>query len=103
MSIKRRHIHLSKKYILDLLAEIGMLDYNLADNPTVTNHDLQIIEGEPMEDREKYQIFVEKMIYLSHMRPNISYAVGVVSRFMECPQKSHREAVYKISVLEKDG
>ena len=39
---------------------------------------------------------VGKLIYLSHTRPDISYAVGVVSRFMHLPQTFHMEEVMRI-------
>ena len=43
----KRGIFISqRKYILDLLAETGMLDCKPADTPITTNHGLQIIEGE---------------------------------------------------------
>ena len=37
-----------------------------------------------------------KLIFLSHTRPDISYAVGVVSRFMYLPQVPHMDAVMRI-------
>ena len=37
-----------------------------------------------------------KLFYLSHTRPNIAYAIGVVSRFMQNPYKSHLEVAYHI-------
>ena len=85
-----------KKYILDLLAEVGMIDCKPAETPIVTNHRLQTTPGEDSTNKEKYQKLVGKLIYLSHTRPNISYAVGVVSRFMHLPQTSHMEAVMRI-------
>ena len=36
------------------------------------------------------------LIYLSHTRPDISYAVGVLSRFMHLPQIPHMEVVIRI-------
>ena len=85
-----------KKYVLDLLAEVGMLDCKPAETPIVTNHKLQTTPGKEPADKEKYQKLVGKLIYLSHTRPDISYAVGVVSRFMHLPQISHMEAVLRI-------
>lgn len=85
-----------KKYILDLLAETGMLDCKPAETPIVVNHGLQTLEdGEPT-DKEQYQRLVGKLIYLSHTRPDMSYAVGVVSRFMHRPQIPHMETVTRI-------
>ena len=39
---------------------------------------------------------MEKLIYQSHTRPDISYAVGVVSRFIHLPQLPHMDAVIRI-------
>lgn len=53
-------------------------------------------------DREEYQRMVGKLIYLSHSRPDIAYAVSVVSQFMHAPLKSHPEAVSEIWGIWKD-
>ena len=37
-----------------------------------------------------------KLIYLSHTRPDISFAVSVVSQFMQAPYEKHMETVNKI-------
>ena len=34
--------------------------------------------------------------YLSHIRPDIAYAVGVVSQFMHSPQVDHMDAARRI-------
>ena len=39
---------------------------------------------------------MEKLIYQSHTRPDISYAVGVVKRFMHLPQVPHMDEVLRI-------
>ena len=85
-----------RKYILDLLAEVGMIDCKLAETPIMTNHDLQFIEGAKMADQDQYQRLVGKLIYLSHKRPDIAYAVSVISRFMHRPQVQHMEAVMRL-------
>lgn len=66
-----------RKYILDLLATAGMLDYKPTDTPMVISHGLQMITGEKMTNRGQYQRLVGKLIYLSHTRPDIAYAIGV--------------------------
>ena len=85
-----------RKYILDLLAEIGMIDCKPTDTPMVQNHGLQMKEGAKLTDRGRYQRLVGKLIYLSHTRPDIAYSVGVVSQFMHSPQEEHWEAVLRI-------
>jgi hypothetical protein len=51
--------------------------------------------GEPI-DRERYQRLVGHLIYLSHTRLDISFAVSVVSRYMHDPREGHMNAVYQI-------
>ncbi|KAM0055171.1 putative RNA-directed DNA polymerase [Helianthus debilis subsp. tardiflorus] len=85
-----------KKYIIDLLAEIGMIDCKPVDTPIMTNQKLCIEEGKNLADKEQYQRLVGKLIYLSHTRPDIAYAVGVVSQFMHQPQTDHMDAVLRI-------
>ena len=84
------------KYILDLLAEIGMLDCKPAGASIIANHGLQMTKGGKLADIGKYQRMVGKLIYLSHTRPDITYAVGVVSRFMHQPQIQHMTTVMRI-------
>ncbi|KAJ0615698.1 putative RNA-directed DNA polymerase [Helianthus annuus] len=85
-----------KKYILDLLAETGMVDCKPMETPMMTNHKLHMEPKAKLADKERYQRLVGKLIYLSHTRPDIAYAVGVVSQFMHEPQAAHMEAVIRI-------
>lgn len=47
-------------------------------------------------DKERYQRMVGKLIYLSHTRPDIAFAVSVVSQHMNSPREKHLQMVYKI-------
>lgn len=85
-----------KKYTLDLLTEAGMLECKPVDTPIAVNHKLQIIDGAEEADREQYQRLVGRLNYLSHTRPDIAYAVGVVSQFMHKPHTDHMEAALRI-------
>ncbi|XP_071719311.1 secreted RxLR effector protein 161-like [Rutidosis leptorrhynchoides] len=49
-----------------------------------------------LADKEQYQRIVGKLIYLAHTRPNIAYAVGVVSQFKHKPQAHHMDAAMRI-------
>jgi len=81
---------------MDLLAKIGMVDCKPADTPMQVNHGLKFEEGANMADKERYQRLVGKLIYLSHTRSDIAYAVGVISQIMHQPQKDHMEVAMKI-------
>jgi len=76
-----------RKYIMDLLAETGMVDCKPIDTPIQVNHGLKFEEGANLENKERYQRLVGKLIYPSHTRPDIAYAVGVISQFMHQPQE----------------
>jgi hypothetical protein len=72
-----------------------MLGCRPALTPIEQNHRLTSASGQPV-DREKYQRLVGRLIYLSHTRPDIAFAVSVVSQFMHDPKTHHMEAVNRI-------
>lgn len=82
-----------RKYVLDLLSEVGLLECKPADTPIVQNHQLGVYVDQVPTGKERYQRIVGKLIYLSHTRPDIAYAVSVVSQFMHSP---HMNAVTRI-------
>ncbi|GAA0176324.1 transmembrane signal receptor [Lithospermum erythrorhizon] len=49
-----------------------------------------------LEDTTMYRQIVGSLIYLTLSRPDIAFAVGVVSRFMQNSRKPHLEAVRRI-------
>ncbi|XP_042019042.1 secreted RxLR effector protein 161-like [Salvia splendens] len=74
----------------------GLLDCKSVETPILVNHGLQISEDTELANQGKYQRLVRKLIYLSHTRPDIAYAVGIVSQFMHRPHKDHYEAALRI-------
>lgn len=76
----RKGIYISqRKYILDLLAEVGLMDCKPTEILMVPNHVLKIVDRTRLTDRESYQQLVGKLIYVSHTGPGIAYVVEVVS------------------------
>ncbi|XP_020268393.1 uncharacterized protein LOC109843843 [Asparagus officinalis] len=84
-----------RKYALDLLKETGMLGCKPVTTPIDQKFKLGVEVGEPV-DCDRYQRLVGRLIYLSHTRPDISFAVSVVSRYMHDPRKGHMDAVFQI-------
>ena len=68
-----------RKYILDILANTGMLDCKPVDTPMDPNVKLVLSWGELLRDPGRYQRFVGKLNYLTITRPDISFSVSVVS------------------------
>ncbi|WVZ95817.1 hypothetical protein U9M48_041533 [Paspalum notatum var. saurae] len=84
-----------RKYVLDLLEETGMLGCRPCSTPIDKNHQINAEFGDPV-NKETYQRLVGRLIYLCHTRPDISYAVSVVSRYMHDPRTGHMDVVYRI-------
>jgi hypothetical protein len=84
------------KYVYDLLQETGMLGCKPVDTPIEFNHGLCDASDNPTIDVSAYQRLVGKLIYLVHTRPDIAFAVSVVSRFMHNPKEMHLKAVHRI-------
>ena len=53
-------------------------------------------QGELISDPEQYRRFVGKLNYLTVTRPDISFAVSVVSQFLNSPCEDHWNAVIRI-------
>lgn len=66
------------------------------DTLIVQNHKLGEFTDQVPTDKERYQKLVGKLIYLSHTRLDITYAVSVVSQFMLYPSEEHMDAVIRI-------
>ena len=75
-----------RKYMLDLLKETGKIGCKPADSPIEPNHRLSEAHENATVDKGAYQRLVGKLIYLSHTRPDIAYAVNIVSQFMHNPK-----------------
>ncbi|KAL5567394.1 hypothetical protein UlMin_030558 [Ulmus minor] len=73
-----------------------MLGSKPADSPIEPNHKLGDDPEKPKVDKERYQRLVGRLIYLSHTRPDIAYAVSVISQFMHAPRENHMEAAYRV-------
>lgn len=67
-----------------------------ADTPKEQNHRLCSDQGELLKYPGMYRRLVGRLIYLTITRPDLAYAVGVLSQFMHSPRIPHLEAVHRI-------
>lgn len=88
-------LHL-RTYIQQMLEETGMSDSRIEFIPLPLGHLLMSETNTPTVDVIDYYHIVGKLIFLLHSHPDISYAIGVVSRYMSKPQQSHWESVLHI-------
>nr|KYP34889.1 hypothetical protein KK1_044100 [Cajanus cajan] len=73
-----------------------MTDCRPIDSPMDPNQKLMTDQGEPFREPERYRRLVWKLIYLTITRPDLSFAVGVVSQFMQAPHIDHWNVVLRI-------
>ncbi|CAN0877143.1 Retrovirus-related Pol polyprotein from transposon TNT 1-94 [Linum grandiflorum] len=85
-----------RKYIIDLLESACMDDCVSCSTPMEQNLKLRQTDGDLLTDGSQYRSLVGSLIYLTHTRPVISYAVQVVSQFMTAPRTTHLAAVHRI-------
>jgi len=70
---------LQRQYTLDKFFEYGMTGCKLISIPLEQNVKLSVDEGDLVEDTTMYRCIVGSLIYMTITRPDLSYAVGVVS------------------------
>ncbi|MCO5548375.1 hypothetical protein L7F22_001832 [Adiantum nelumboides] len=85
-----------KKYGLDMFMKYGMADCKPISTPLDQNLKWRIDEGEVLDDATMYRRIVGSLIYMTISRPDLSYAVGLVSQFVQLPRKPHLDAMRRI-------
>ncbi|XP_071912144.1 uncharacterized mitochondrial protein AtMg00810-like [Coffea arabica] len=85
-----------RKYVVDMLNEIGMLGCRLVDTLMDPNVKLVGDQSALLDDSRQYRILVGKLNYFTVTRPDISFAVSVVNQFLDTSRTSHWDAVIRI-------
>ncbi|KAK3018899.1 hypothetical protein RJ639_005104 [Escallonia herrerae] len=80
------------KYALDILSESGLSASKPAAFPMEQNHSLALTGGPLLSDLGPYRRLIGRLIYLTITRPDICYAVHVLSQFMQSPRSQHWDA-----------
>ncbi|XP_019450620.1 PREDICTED: uncharacterized protein LOC109352892 [Lupinus angustifolius] len=81
-----------RKYTLDLLEESVLLGSKPASTPIEYNAKIQASSGNPLTDSTNYRRLMGKLLYLTHTRPDICFAVGCLSQFLSAPTTIHYQA-----------
>ena len=85
-----------QKYVTNLLKETRKLACKPTSTPIDSNHKLGEAEEDATVDKEMYQHLVGRLIYLSHIRPNMAYVVSLISQFMHNPKEVHLQATNRV-------
>ncbi|RVX20811.1 Retrovirus-related Pol polyprotein from transposon RE1 [Vitis vinifera] len=85
-----------RKYALDLLQETGMSGCQPVNTPIEEGLKLCVEPNQVSTDKRRYQRLVGRLMYLAHTRPDLAYALSVVSQYMHNPREQHMNAVIRI-------
>lgn len=85
-----------KFYADQLVTEYGMENCRTVFTPLPEGLELSSETNTPDIDVTTYCKLVGKLIYLTNTRPDLSFSVGLVSRFMSRPQQAHFDAAMHI-------
>lgn len=85
-----------RKYTLELLEEAGLLGCKPLTVPMEPNLKLSLSTGTALPDAAVYRRLVGRLLYLTHTRPDITYAVHKLSQFMSAPTDSHLQAATRV-------
>jgi hypothetical protein len=78
-----------RKYTLDLLESTGLLATKPCPTPMQPQLQLHKTSGTPISDPTAYRRLIGRLLYLTHSRPEISYAVSKLSQFLDAPTDLH--------------
>jgi hypothetical protein len=84
------------KYACDLLHRFHMDDYKPTPSPFQFGVKLIATCNSPKVDATLYRQLVGSLLYLTHTHPDISFVVGLVSRYMKTPHESHWKVAKRI-------
>eukprot|EP00253_Pinus_taeda_P006428 PITA_06428 len=101
------------KYACDLPHHFHMEDCKPAPSPFQSRAKLSVTCTSPEFDAILYRQLVGKLLYLTHTRPDISFTVGLIARFMKNPHEIEaeyrgaveaiKEALWLRQILSKFG
>ena len=82
-----------RRYALKILEESGTENCNMSHTPMENGLKLSKSGEEEDADATRYRRIIGCLRYLLHTRPDLSYTVGVLSRYMTSPKVSHEAAM----------
>lgn len=96
-----------RKYCLELISDIGLSNSKTVRTPIELNQKLKTTEFDlhfptnneddrVLDDPSVYQKLVGRLLYLTITRPDIAFAVQLLSQFMHSPKTSHMEAAMRV-------
>ncbi|XP_028078567.1 uncharacterized protein LOC114280407 [Camellia sinensis] len=87
---------LQAKYASYLLAHVGLTGCKTTSTPVDPQTRLTSLDGDLLSDAILYHQFVGSLVYLTVTRPDLAYAVHLVSQYMSAPRTPHYAALLRI-------
>jgi hypothetical protein len=84
------------KYASKLLEKFRMEDCNPNKTPMEVNLKLSKDDESEVVNELLYRQLVGGLIYLTTTRPDITFVVGMLSRFLNCPRETHWNATKRV-------
>eukprot|EP00253_Pinus_taeda_P031184 PITA_31184 len=91
------------RYVNQVLSIFNMQECKAAITPTVMGLKLSREDSSEDFDPSLYKSILGSLMYLTATRPDIMYAVSLISRFMERPKEAHWQAAKQILRYVKDS
>lgn len=85
-----------RKYVMDLLKEFGMRGTTPLKLPMDIHMKLTPDKGELLQDPYMYQKLLDKLIYLTITRPDLSFPVHNLAQYMQKPTNVHMQAAKRV-------
>ncbi|KAH9680958.1 retrovirus-related pol polyprotein from transposon RE1 [Citrus sinensis] len=83
--------HLAQEFEMKDLGSLNPINTPMEENLKLSTDPYQV-----PANKERYQRLVGRLMYLGHTRPDLAYALSVVSQFMHSPKEEHMNAVIRI-------
>ncbi|XP_057755675.1 uncharacterized mitochondrial protein AtMg00810-like [Arachis stenosperma] len=85
-----------RKYAMDILKDASFENCKPASTLMDYSTELNKTKGVLLSNSTEYQKLVGKLLYLTNTRPDISFAIGKLSQYLDHPTTSHLSAVHRI-------
>ena len=82
-----------RKHALEIVDDCDLLSAKPSDFTMEENHQLALATGSYLQDARSYRRLVGRLIFLTITCPDLSYAVHILSQFMQAPREEHMNVV----------